>query len=144
MFANNNLGIARFYDKVTVVQVPTEDPNLVIKDGESPPGYMLLKCERMEVLERKQANGSTSQELRAYDKVYVEGRNYSANCDVLKYDAGKEQIILEAAIPGTYAVLYKEKYRGSQRDKIEAKKIFYDRVTGDYQAEGSRGTTVSP
>ncbi|HEV8061433.1 MAG TPA: hypothetical protein VGP68_16255 [Gemmataceae bacterium] len=144
MFANNNLGIARFYDKVTVIQVPTEDPNLVIKDGESPPGYMLLKCERMEVLERKQANGTTSQELRAYDKVYVEGRNYSANCDVLKYDAGKEQIILEAAIPGTYAVLYKEKYRGSQRDKIEAKKIFYDRITGDYQAEGSRGTTVSP
>ena len=144
MFANNLLGIAKFYDNVYVVQVPTENPDLKIGNGAPPPGSMAMKCDRLEVRELKHPDGSTSQEMRAYDKVYVEGQTYSANCDVLKYDTSKEQIILEATIPGTYAVLYKEKYRGGDRDTVEAKKITYNRLTGEYTAHEARGSRISP
>ena len=95
---------------------------------------------RTQAARRDHGPGTT----RTDDHVYVEGQVYSARCDVLKYDTSKEQIILEASSPGTYAVLYREKYRGGARDKIEARKIFYDRLTGDYRAEGSRGTVIAP
>jgi lipopolysaccharide export system protein LptA len=143
MWANNAKGIVKFYDHVYLVQLPTEDPKLVIGNGNLPPGAMTLQCDRMELLEEKHGDKTTSQELRAYDKVRVEGQNYTATCDVLKYDTSKEQIILEAAIPGTYAKLFHWKYAGAKPDMTEARKIIYNRVTGNFQAEGMRSSTVS-
>jgi hypothetical protein len=142
MYANNNLGIAKFWDRVKLIQVPTENPDLKIDINVLPSGYMLLHCGRLEMWEHKLANGTTTQEMRANDKVYVEGQIYSADCDVLKYDSAKEQIILEAILPGTYAHLFKEKFRGAVRDTVEAKKIYYNRITGDIRTDGSRSISI--
>ena len=142
MYANNNLGIAKFWDNVKLIQVPTENPDLKIDVNALPPGYMLLHCGRLEMWEHKLADGTTSQEMRANDRVYVEGQIYQARCDVLKYDSTKEQIILEATLPGTYARLFKERFRGAGRDTIEAKKIYYNRLTGFYSSDGARGISI--
>jgi lipopolysaccharide export system protein LptA len=138
MYANNVSGIARFYDNVWVVQVPTENSDLKLGNGVPPPGSMTLKCGRLEVMEHKNLDGTTSQEMRAYEKVYVEGDNFSASCDIMKYDSSKEQIIFEATIPGTYARLNQQKVKGAEPRSVEAKKITYSRLTGDYQAAGAR------
>ncbi len=143
MWANNSKGIVKFYDHVYLVQLPTENPELIIGNGNLPPGAMTLQADRLELHEEKHADKTTSQELRAYDKVRVEGQNYTATCDVLKYDTSKEQIILEASIPGTYAKLFHWKYAGAKPDMTEARKIIYNRATGNFQAEGMRSSTVS-
>jgi lipopolysaccharide export system protein LptA len=142
MFANNVLGLATFYDNVTVVQLPTEDPELKVGNGVPPPGSMTLKCEKLEVLEHKQKDGVTSQEMRAYKRVYVEGDTFSASCDVMKYDSSKEQIIFEATIPGTYAKLNHQKFKGAEPYSTEARKIIYNRLTGEYSADGARMSRI--
>lgn len=144
MFANNALGIATFYDNVTVVQLPTENWELQLGNDNPPPGSLTLKCERLEVRELKHPDKTTSQEMRAYGKVYVEGDTYSASCDVMKYDTSKEQIIFEATIPGTYARLSHQKYRGAIPDSHEAKKIMYNRQTGDATFEQARASRFQP
>ncbi len=142
MWANNNLGIARFYDHVELIQIPTENYELEIGPGRLPHGSIDMKCDRMEVREEKHQDGTTSQELRAFDRVHVLGDNFSATCDVLKYDTSKEQLILEATIPGTYAKLYRQKFPGAQPDVTEARKILYNRATGNFQATESRGASI--
>ena len=137
MIANNKLGLATFYDHVQVINFPTDDPETKILDNKAyPPGYMLILCDKMEVLKQKLPNGSNTQEMRAYRKVYVESEMYQAQCDVLKYDASKEQVIFEGS-EGSPAVLYKEAAHARERDTIRAKKIFYNRVTGECKTEGT-------
>ena len=65
MYANNNLGIAKFWDNVKLIQVPTENPDLTIDVNALPPGYMLLNCGRLEMWEHKLTDGTTTQEMRA-------------------------------------------------------------------------------
>jgi hypothetical protein len=144
LWANNSKGIARFYDRVYLVQLPTEDAELVIPNGSSlPPGGMTLECKRMELREEKHADKTVSQELIAHENVRVTGQNYTATCDVLKYDTSKNQIILEASIPGTYAKIWHAKFPGANPDKTEARQIIYNRKTGEMRASGMRSSTVS-
>jgi lipopolysaccharide export system protein LptA len=144
MWANNSLGIAKFYDHVYLIQLPTEDHEYIIPNGNLPRGAMTLVCERMEVQEKKHADNTTSQELRAHVNVRVTGQNYEATCDVLKYDTSKEQIILEMTNPGDYVRLYRSKFPGGPRDKTEARKIIYNRATGEFEAAGMRSSSITP
>jgi lipopolysaccharide export system protein LptA len=142
MSADNKRGIATFYDHVIVINVPTDDPNLVLDEQRLPADSMYLSCEKLEVLSHKLPGNRTSKEMRAYQKVIVEAREFSGRSDVLKYDESKEQIILEGT-EGKPAVVYREKVRGTRRETLEGRKIFYNRVTGEFKVEGATGLSGS-
>src|SRR5262249_5766041 len=57
MYANKKQGIAKFWDKVVVIHVPTDNPYLQLDDNHLPPGYMYMSCERLEVLKSKLPDG---------------------------------------------------------------------------------------
>jgi lipopolysaccharide export system protein LptA len=140
MSANNKRGIATFYDKVELYNVPATDPDMKIDDKRLPPDGVFLTCEKLEVLSHKLPNGTTTKEMRAYRKVFIESQDFSGLADVVKYDESKEQIILEGT-EGKPAILYREKVRGRERETIKGKKITYMRLTGDFHVEG--GTAIS-
>jgi lipopolysaccharide export system protein LptA len=141
MYANNKKGIATFYDKVVLIHVPTDDPNLQIDENRLPPGYLYMSCEKLEVLKNKLPDGRTYQEMRAFKKVAIESQEFSGNAEVVKYDESKEQVILEGS-DGNLAELIKQKVHGGEPDKVIGKKITYWRSTGEYQVEQGRGVRV--
>jgi lipopolysaccharide export system protein LptA len=142
MYANNKQDIAKFYDKVVLIHVPTDDPNLQLDENHPPPGYLYMSCEKLEVLKNKLADGRTYQEMRAYKKVAIDSQEFSGNADVVKYDESKEQVILEGS-DGNLAVLTRQKVRGGRPDTVRGKKIIYWRTTGNYQVDEGREIQVT-
>ena len=143
MYANNKRGMATFFDKVVMIHLPTDDPNLRIDEKHLPPGYLYISCEKLELLKNKLPDGKTYQEMRAYRKVAIEAQDFSGSADVVKYDESKEQIILEGS-PGNDAVLIRQKVRGAERQTLTGKKIYYWRSTGDCRGDDARELQVAP
>lgn len=142
MHAKKKEGIARFFDKVVVIDVPTDDPNLQIDANNLPPGYLYMSCEKLEVKKSKLPDGRSYQEMRAFKRVFIETQEFSGNADVVKYDESKEQVILEGS-DGNLAVLKRQKIRGAEGDVVTAKKITYLRLTGEYQVEDAGSVRVA-
>ncbi|HLJ93273.1 MAG TPA: hypothetical protein VKU02_08795, partial [Gemmataceae bacterium] len=138
MYANDKQGIAKFYDKVVVVQVPTEDPGFRIEESHLPPGYLYMSCEKLEVLKHKRPDGKTYQEMHASKRVAIETQEFSGSADVVKYDESKEQVILEGS-DGNLAVLQQRKIRGAEPPTLRGMKIIYWRATGEYEIDDARG-----
>jgi lipopolysaccharide export system protein LptA len=134
MRAQNQKGLATFYDQVRVIDVPTNNPDLKVNDVHLPAGSMFLSCEKLEVLRHKQTNGDFTREMRAYKKVFIEAQEFSGHADIVKYDESKQIIILEGT-DGHLAVLNKEKKVGVGRDEFKARKMYYNRITGDVRGD---------
>jgi len=137
MTANNKRGMATFYDRVIVIDVPTEDPDLKIDEDRPPKESMFISCERLEVLNHKLPDGTSKREMRAYNKVVIEEEKYSGRADIVKYDESKQQIILEG-VKGNFAELYKQDVRGQEGSHIIGKKITYYRDTGLYKVDDAQ------
>src|SRR5262249_22672504 len=135
MVAHSKHGMATFFDRVVVIQVPTDDPDLKIEENNPPKGSMYMSCEKLEVFNHKSPDGKTAtQEMRAYRKVHVEGQGYSGQAELVTYDEAKGQLIFEGD-DGNPAILRQEK-PGQEGKSIRGKKIFYYPRTGDFHGEG--------
>jgi hypothetical protein len=134
MHVNKKTGIAKFYDKVVVIHVPTDDPSLQPDENHLPPGYLYLSCEVLEVHKSKLPDGKSYQEMRAHKNVAIETQEFSGNAETVKYDESKEQVILEGS-DGNLAVLTRQKGRGADLDRVTGRKIIYHRSTGEYEVE---------
>jgi lipopolysaccharide export system protein LptA len=143
MWANNKRGMAVFFGRVILIHVPTERADLFIDQSRPPKGSMYLTCDQLEVLTHKLPNGSTTQEMQARHKVFIEGDDFSGQADSVAYDEAKDQVILEAK-EGNLAVLNQQKAPGRDGQQIKAKKILYYPKTGDFDADGSRTLKVGP
>jgi hypothetical protein len=134
MYADNGSGVAHFFGQVLAVHVPTNNPDLRINPNRPPPNFMMLTCERLEVLKLKKADGSSQQVMTAYQKVLMEGPEFSGSADVMKFDESKDLIVLEGS-QGSPALLEKWKSPGSPRDRVRGEKIFYSPKSGEYHME---------
>jgi hypothetical protein len=135
MDANNKRGLATFYDRVIVIQVPTTNPDLPIDESRPPPEAMYMSCDKLEVKNIKQPNGKATQEMYASRKVFVRGEDYSGSADIAKYDESKDELLILEGVDGKYATLYRQKAPGQPREEIKARKIFYWRKTGEFKVE---------
>jgi hypothetical protein len=150
MTGNNKRGIATFYGGphgiVVVYHLPTDDPDLKIREDRLPSGGLYLTCKRLEVLSQKFPDGTSKQVMWAYDNTYVEGENFegqtfSGHADIIKYDESKEIVIFEAK-EGNLATLYQQKVVGGNPEKITGRKITYNRITGEFNIEGGRRMSI--
>jgi lipopolysaccharide export system protein LptA len=127
-----------FTEDVDVVHVPADKPDLVIDIDRPPPGCMYLRCEKLEVLTTRLADGRSNQEMIAQHKVYVKSQEFEGIAETVKYDEAQDRIIFEGGASGK-AILYHVKTRGGVQDNVTANKIMYWRRTGDMSLEGSGG-----
>jgi hypothetical protein len=130
MYADNASGLARFYGHVLVVHVPTDNPDLPINANHPPPGYFMLRCERLEVLKLKRADGSSTQAMKAFQRVDIEGPDFSGSADVVKFDEAKDLVVLEGS-PGSPAVLESQKGKGTPRNRLRGDQIYYSPKSGE-------------
>jgi len=137
MKANNKQGIARFYEDVVVVHVPTDDRDLRINELLPPPDSFVLRCRNLVVLSHKLADGAVQQEMQANKKVTILGQDFEASADTAKYDESKGLMVLEGT-PGNLAQLVRQPVKGGNRQTIRALKIFYWPKTGQYDVDETR------
>jgi hypothetical protein len=139
LWANNPKRVAVFYDNVEVIHLPADNPDVPINPDRLPVGGLSINCEQLKVFTSRAPDGTTSQEMEAVGKVFVQAQEeFSGRANVVKYDERKEQIIFEGDDTNP-ATLYRVKSRGGDQEKIQGEKITYWRRTGDYKVDKGYG-----
>ena len=152
LHADNKKRIATFYDDVKVYHLPADDPDATVDEAHPPAGCMILRCNILKVFSESLPNGQKNQKMQATGKVYIQGRSrspdsgrgaansgndspdYWGDAQVLKYDEGNPWIILDGGEGSAH--LYRVLAPGARPDKVEARKIWYNRKDKTYRVDG--------
>ena len=141
MFANNITRTAIFYENVEVVNLPTDDPDIIIDIDHLPERAMYLRCDQLQVYNRQQTGTQGTQEMEARGNASVQSQDFWGRADVIKYDESKELMIFEAR-EGRLATLVRQKAKGTPQEELKGQKIYYWRNTGDFKIERGTGARV--
>lgn len=137
MYGNNKSNTASFLEGVRVLNFPSEDPNVEIEIetilDHMPMGALYLKCDKLDVLSRPD-NGAVRQEMRARGHVVVQSREFSGTAELVTYEEAKGQVIFHGS-PTAPAVLFRQLRPGAKPDEIKARKITYNRITGQIRID---------
>lgn len=78
---------AVFHDNITVIHVPTKDPNANFKLHQLPPGSMLLKCvNTLKVSAHRPPNAKPTQSMFAEGNAYIRTDEYEGWGETIEYD----------------------------------------------------------
>jgi hypothetical protein len=143
MQASNRTNVAHFWESVRVLNMPCEDPHLDIDldamlATELPEGALYLRCNHLRVgTYQKSISSSTGQkQLRTYQvmdalgQVYVEGKDFTAQCDRMTFNEEKDQVIFYGE-GDNRAVMSKGDLKSGDRKTTKAKRFIYIRSTGE-------------
>lgn len=141
MCGDRKTNVAFFYGNVRVLHTPCTDPDEEIDvdqlfERKLPRGYMLMRCDKLEVRSRPREKGKPYQDMKASGRVTVRSDNFSGEAAQVSYDEEKDQVIFDGG--GGLAVLYKVTRPGERPQKIEGEKIFYRRSSGEHWGKGIR------
>jgi lipopolysaccharide export system protein LptA len=101
-----------------------------------PPEALYLRCDKLDVLSHNE-NGVTHQEMRARGRVVAQSREFSGTGELVTYDEAKGQVIFHGSAMEP-AVLYRQLKPGTKPDEVKARKITYNRTSGQIRIdEGS-------
>jgi hypothetical protein len=142
MQANSLTNVATFWESVRVLNFPCDDPHCDIDlddmlSKELPEGALFLRCKILRVSTYQKTIGGgtepkqvrTYQEMDALGQVYVQGRDFTAQCDHMTFNEEKDQVIFYGE-NGNEAVMTKGDFKGVDRKHLKDDKIIYIRSTG--------------
>jgi lipopolysaccharide export system protein LptA len=141
MFGDKKTNVAFFYGNVRVLHTPCTDPDEEVDvdrvyERKLPRGYLLMRCDKLEVRSRPREKGKPHQDMKATGRVTVRSDEFSGEAAQVSYDEEKDQVIFDGL--GGLAVLNKVLRKGEPPQKIEGEKIFYRRSTGEHWGKGIR------
>jgi lipopolysaccharide export system protein LptA len=144
MDANSRKNTAQFWGNVRIINFPCNRHDTVIDldvmlAADLPDKAVYMRCDRLRVLDST-TDGKSNKEMWAHGKVYVQGREFYARADTVTYNQAKEQVIFHGEESGM-ATLYKIDQKGGKPQLVEARKIIYNRTTGEIRVEGAREAT---
>lgn len=142
MRASNRTNVASFWESVRVLNLPCEDPHIDIDldamiSTELPEGALYLRCNRLSVgTYQKLVTDSTGQkQLRTYQvmdalgQVYVQGKDFTAQCDHMTFNEEKDQVVFKGE-GDNMAVMSKCEIKGERPKVLKSKQLIYIRSTG--------------
>jgi hypothetical protein len=140
MDANSLTNTANFWGGVQVLNFPCDNPTEeidldAILSRELPPNWMYLRCDRLQVFDRPN-DGHSNQQMRAYGRVRVIGKEYSAESDTMTFDEAKDLVVF-IGDRNNPATLTKQVGVGVQKQTLSGQKIYYRRGTGEAYVEGA-------
>jgi lipopolysaccharide export system protein LptA len=134
LYSNNNKRTATFFGGVEVINLPTENMDIVVDVDHPPKGCLHMKCEQLKVFSHKLPDGRASQEMEAMRHVVVQSQEFWGNADVVKYDESKDLVILEGG-EGGKATLYRERAQGGAPDRVRGARIYYWRRLNEFKID---------
>lgn len=138
MVGNSHSGKATFYDGVRVLNMPLETHDGPIEldlilEGNLPEGAIYIKCDKLEVLDRK-VDGVPVKEMKATGKVFVQGREFWARAEEASFHQGKQQVVLDGK--DGLAELHRATASGGETQKSVGQKLIYNRTNGEVYLNG--------
>jgi hypothetical protein len=139
MDANSKTNTAKFWGSVRVLHFPCQNPHEEIDidaiiGRELPEGVLFLRADFLEVLDQPD-NGKHNQQMKARDRVRVQGREFYGESDEMSYDEQKDLIVFTGTSDNE-ATLTKQDIKGGQRQVLRGRKINYKRSTGEAWGDG--------
>ncbi len=136
MHANSKKNMVWFWGDVRVLNLPCKsfetkidlDATLAVA---LPEKAMYMRCDRLQVLDHP-TDGQPNKQMEGHGRVYLQGREFYGRAETATYNQQKEQVILLGG--DGYALLYQQKAAGGAPSVLEAKKIIYNRSTGETNA----------
>lgn len=143
MHANSEKHTVNFYNNVRVLNLPCPRHDVAIDMDQTllnlPAGALYLRCSnRLEVLDVP-TDGQPNKQMTGTGNVYVQGKEFYAHAQVVKYNQQKQQVILEGSKEAP-ARLVKQSIVGGKTETVEGLRITYNRAQGETKVEG--GTQV--
>jgi lipopolysaccharide export system protein LptA len=136
--ADNRQHIATFYsenaDDVEVFHGQADDPDFPIDKAHLPPGFMYMRCRVLKVFSDAMPNGQKNQRMQATGQVRIRSSDYYGDAQTVKYNQGSDLIFLDGG--EGYAHLYRVLAPGAEPDKVEGRKIQYNRKDKTYRIIG--------
>jgi hypothetical protein len=143
MQANSLTNVATFWESVRVLNFPCDDPHCDIDlddmlSKELPEGALFLRCKilRVSTYQKTIGGGTEPKQVRTYQtmdaigQVYVQGKDFTAQCDHMTFNEEKDQVIFQGE-NGNEAVMTKGDPKGIDRKHLKDDKIIYIRSTGE-------------
>jgi lipopolysaccharide export system protein LptA len=140
MFGSNKPGLrlAVFYDNVEVYREPGDNPHMQVTPNKPGKDGFYLRCHKLSVATQER-DGISKQVMVAKTNVFFRTPEFFGNADEVKYDEGEETIIFE----GNPTTLFKLGAPGAKPQRIEGKKILYNRRTGKFEGAGVNSISAS-
>jgi hypothetical protein len=133
-----------FNGGVQLINMPADDPNVEINVDLLPPGALYIRCNTLKALNHKRENKADYKEFEATQRVVVRAKEFRANCDVLKYDESKDDLLILEGLGDNVATLYRQRAQGGEYEPTRAKKIWYYRKTGQVEVDGPQIIEIKP
>jgi hypothetical protein len=128
---------ATFFEGVTVVHVPTDNPNLEIRRHDLPPRSVLLTCaEKLVVSTTRAAGEPQKQAMHAYGNAYIRNEDYEGWGELIQSEGNVVRLY------GMRDNLARIKSRLGDTDQ-PGETIIYDRATDRYRIDGATGGTLT-
>jgi len=126
-----------FLGNVVVVRVPANSLDAKVELEKLPKDGLLLQCDMLTVLDRKQPDGKKSQEMRAEKRVYCQTNDMRARAEVVTFDKNQDTMVLKGS-PGNPATVWRQAGGpGSQWQMSQAQTILYNRKTNTVQLDSA-------
>lgn len=123
---------------IEVVHAPASEPGVRIDPANPPLGTVTLKCaERLVVSTHRRDGAPAAQRMDAYGNVFIRSDEYDGWGEVVNSDG--RYVTLSAA--GNALARITHRFNGSGNI---ARRIVYDRATGNYTVSESAGATIQP
>ncbi|QDU20785.1 hypothetical protein [Urbifossiella limnaea] len=123
---------------IEVVHAPASEPGAAIAPANPPVGTVTLRCaERLVVSTHRPEGQPAAQRMDAYGNVFIRSDEYDGWGEVVNSDG--RYVTLSAA--GNALARITHRFNGSGNI---ARRIVYDRATGDYRVTESAGATIQP
>ena len=143
MEADQQRGIIIFRESLQMYHLPSQNLDQPLNPDDLPRGAFFLTCEEIQATMGRPAPGSPpgapgaaapgpSREFRAFHRVRVHANEFTAVADELKYDEGKDLLILEGR-GANRATLFRQTRPGAPRDPFSSRQIRYDRLRNQVQ-----------
>jgi len=139
MDTHSDSGMVQFWGSVRVLHLPLNhpDPKLDIDQilaTSLPEGGLYLRCDKLKVMDRT-SDGKPNKRMEASGSVVVQGRDFDATAEEVKFDESKDLIIFSSS-QGT-SRLRKFDVPGGEPQVVSGKTILYNRRTKDTKIEGT-------
>jgi hypothetical protein len=123
---------------IEVVHAPAAEPGMKIEPANPPLGTVTLRCAERLVVSTHRAEGApAAQRMDAYGNVFIRSDEYDGWGEVVNSDG--RYVTLSAA--GNALARITHRFNGSGNI---ARRIVYDRATGNYTVSESAGATIQP
>lgn len=119
-------GLVIVRDQAQLFHLPSDSIDVEINTNKLPPGCLWVTSNKLVGRTYRLPNQLEAREFEAHERVLVHAQEFTAKCDLLKYDDFKDQLILKG-LGGNLAIVQRQKVKGAPAEVYKSGQIKFNR-----------------